>query len=64
MKQPVSSVCAVDILQVDGELDHRDVFFSEQQRQSGRRMCACVSRLAGGTVTIDTAWRGDPVLRG
>lgn len=57
-------LCAVDILQVDGELDHRDVFFSEQQRQSGRRMCACVSRLAGGTVTIDTAWRGDPVLRG
>ena len=56
-------LCAVDILELHGELDHRDVFFSAQEQRSARRMCACVSRLAGGEVSIETAWRPDPVLR-
>lgn len=56
-------LCAVDILELHGELDHRDVFFSAHEHQSARRMCACVSRLAGGEVSIETAWRPDPVLR-
>lgn len=56
-------LCAVDILELQGELDHRDVFFSAQEQRSARRMCACVSRLAGGEVSIEAAWRPDPVLR-
>lgn len=56
-------LCAVDILELRGELDHRDMFFSAHEHQSARRMCACVSRLAGGEVSIETAWRADPVLR-
>ncbi|PWC84633.1 diguanylate cyclase [Azospirillum sp. TSH100] len=50
-------LCAVDILAVDGEVDHRDVFFSESQKAESHRMCACVSRAVGGGITIDTARR-------
>lgn len=52
-------LCAVDIVATDGEIDHRDVFFSARQHAENRRMCACVSRIANGSVTIDPAWRGD-----
>ncbi len=50
-------LCAVDIVETDGEVDHRDVFFSERQKAESRRMCTCVSRVAHGGVTIDTADR-------
>ncbi|MBR1218437.1 oxidoreductase [Bradyrhizobium sp. U87765 SZCCT0131] len=51
-------VCALDVVSVDGQLDHRDVFFSDHQKQENRKMCACVSR-AVGTVTVDTLYRRD-----
>lgn len=51
-------VCALDVVGVDGQIDHRDVFFSDHQKQENRKMCACVSR-AVGTVTIDTLYRRD-----
>jgi vanillate O-demethylase ferredoxin subunit len=51
-------LCAVDVLDCDGAIDHRDVFFSAHQKQESRKLCACVSR-AHGTVTIDTAYRPD-----
>lgn len=51
-------LCAVDILACDGEVDHRDVFFSAHQKRENRKLCACVSR-AHGTLTIDTAYRPD-----
>lgn len=56
-------LCAVDIIDVSGDVDHRDVFFSSVEHQKVKRMCACVSRLAGGEVSIDPAWRKDPILR-
>ncbi len=37
-------LCAVKILDVQGAIDHRDVFFSDHQHQKGDRMCTCVSR--------------------
>jgi len=49
-------VCAVDVIAVDGEIDHRDVFFSDQQKKDNRKICPCVSR-AVGVVTIDTLYR-------
>ncbi len=49
-------VCAVDVVAVDGEIDHRDVFFSDQQKQENRKICPCVSR-AIGVITIDTMYR-------
>ena len=49
-------VCAIDVVAIDGEIDHRDVFFSEQQKKDNRKICPCVSR-AIGVVTIDTLYR-------
>ena len=49
-------VCAIDVVAVEGEIDHRDVFFSDQQKQDNRKICPCVSR-AIGVVTIDTLYR-------
>ena len=37
-------VCAVDVVDVDGRIDHRDVFLSDHQRREGRKICPCVSR--------------------
>ena len=50
-------LCAVEVLQHDYAIDHRDVFFSEAEKHEGRRMCACVSRLAGGKAVIDVGYR-------
>lgn len=55
-------VCAVDVVALDGEIDHRDVFFSDHQKQDNRKICACVSR-ARGLVTIDTLRRPDAPAR-
>lgn len=47
-------LCRVDVLYVDGRIDHRDVFLlSDRQRQVNREMCACVSPIAGNSVRID-----------
>ena len=55
-------VCAVDVIAVDGEIDHRDVFFSDRQKHDNRKICPCVSR-AIGVVTIDTLYRPEAVNR-
>ncbi|MGL4290479.1 MAG: PDR/VanB family oxidoreductase [Phreatobacter sp.] len=54
-------LCAVDVVAAEGEIDHRDVFFGEHEHASGRKICACVSRIAGGAVTIDTGMRPDVI---
>ncbi len=46
-------LCRVAILDVVGKVDHRDVFLSERQHAEGQAMCACVSRVAGTSITID-----------
>ncbi|WP_342727050.1 PDR/VanB family oxidoreductase [Bradyrhizobium sp. B097] len=51
-------VCAIDVVDVDGEIDHRDVFFSDHQKQESRKICTCVSRVRG-TITVDTLHRAD-----
>jgi dimethylamine monooxygenase subunit B len=53
-------VCAIDLVASDGEIDHRDVFFSERERHESRKICACVSR-ARGTITVDMLHRPDAV---
>ena len=53
-------VCAIDVVDVDGEIDHRDVFFSDHQKQESRKICACVSR-ARGIITVDTLQRPDAI---
>jgi ferredoxin-NADP reductase len=53
-------VCAIDVLSVDGEIDHRDVFFSDHQKSGNAKICPCVSR-AIGTVTVDTLYQPDAI---
>lgn len=52
-------LCALDVLDVGGAIDHRDVFFSEREKGENRKICACVSRAVGGELVLDTAFRGD-----
>lgn len=53
-------VCAIDVVSVDGEIDHRDVFFSDHQKGGNAKICPCVSR-AIGTVTVDTLYQPDAI---
>ena len=53
-------VCAIDVVSIEGQIDHRDVFFSAQQKQGSRKICPCVSR-AVGTVTVDTLYRPEAI---
>jgi ferredoxin-NADP reductase len=50
-------LCAVEVLGAEKAIDHRDVFFSAEQKHEGRRMCACVSRFTGGRAVIDVGYR-------
>lgn len=51
-------LCMVDIMECTGKVDHRDMFFSDEQKADNRKLCACVSRVVDGRVVIDTAYRG------
>jgi len=61
-------LCVVDVLGLEGELDHRDVFLSAREKAEGRKLCTCVSRVARKEhcvtgpvpgITIDTGARED-----
>lgn len=52
-------LCAVDVVRVDGRVDHRDVYMTPEEQRENKRLCACVSRVAGGGVVLDSAWRPD-----
>lgn len=49
-------LCEVKILDLDGAVDHRDVFYSERQKAPNSKMCCCVSRVTAGD--------GSPAPRG
>ncbi len=50
-------LCALPVLAVEGVIDHRDVFFSDEERAANDRICTCVSRVYGASITLDTADR-------
>lgn len=56
-KRGECGLCAVEVMEHDHPIDHRDVFLGEEEKQEGKRMCACVSRIAGGRAVIDTGYR-------
>lgn len=56
-------ICKVRVLEADGAIDHRDVFFSEQEHEEGESMCPCVSRVTGGSITVDTWYREDTLQK-
>ncbi|MGF6313036.1 ferredoxin [Bradyrhizobium sp. i1.8.4] len=37
-------VCAIELVNVDGEVDHRDVFNEQQKRANEKDLCLCLSR--------------------
>lgn len=53
-------LCEVRIVELDGEIDHRDVFYSERQRNARGKMCCCVSRVVstGGHAPVVTIAAG------
>lgn len=51
-------LCAMDVVSLQGEIDHRDVFLSANEKAACQRICVCVSRAVGG-ITLDSAWRPD-----
>jgi dimethylamine monooxygenase subunit B len=51
-------VCAIDVVAVDGRIDHRDVFFSDHQKSANGKICPCVSR-AVGAITVNTLYQSD-----
>jgi ferredoxin-NADP reductase len=53
-------LCAATVIEVEGELDHRDVFLSDEEKDEGKGIITCVSRAVGGAITIDTGFRADP----
>jgi hypothetical protein len=48
---------AHDNLGTDGIVDHRDVFFSDEEKAANTKLCTCVSRVIGGSITVGTADR-------
>lgn len=57
-------LCVVEVTHTEGELDHRDVFLSEAEKYSGRKLCTCVSRAVQGCITIDTGYRSSEIHAG
>lgn len=51
-------LCAVNVLSLEGQIDHRDVFFSEHEKRSNAQICVCVSRVQG-RISLDSAYRPD-----
>ena len=51
-------LCALDVLALDGVIDHRDVFLSTHEHQQNQRICVCVSRVVG-SITLDNAYRAE-----
>jgi ferredoxin-NADP reductase len=51
-------LCAVNVIALEGSIEHRDVFFSEHEKQTNSQICVCVSRVQG-RITIDSAYRPD-----
>lgn len=55
-------LCALPVTAVEGgKIDHRDVFFSDEEKAAGTHLCPCVSRLDGGRITVDTSFRPDAI---
>ena len=60
-KRGECGLCVVDVLALGGQIDHRDVFLSQEEKREGGKICVCVSRVVHGSVTIDSGFRGTGV---
>lgn len=48
-------LCQVRVLEVEGAIDHRDVFFGPDEHATDAGLCACVSRIAAPTTQTGPA---------
>jgi ferredoxin-NADP reductase len=55
-------LCEVKVLEVQGVIDHRDVFFSPEQHEDADRMCTCVSRVVSRRTAGNQGDSTDAVL--
>jgi ferredoxin len=55
-------LCALPVLALDGEIDHRDVFLSEAERKEARLICACVSWIVGNSISLDSGYRTEHLM--
>lgn len=55
-------LCSVDVIG-EAQIDHRDVFLSDEQRRESSKICVCVSR-ASGKIMVDTGYRAGVVRAG
>ncbi|AOR80818.1 ferredoxin [Sphingomonas sp. LH128] len=46
-------LCTTAVIACDGELDHRDHFFSDEDKAEGRQMTICCSRIRGRVLELD-----------
>ncbi|WP_193369678.1 PDR/VanB family oxidoreductase [Pelagibius marinus] len=53
-------LCKVHVVEATADIDHRDVFLSPMERARNDCLCACVSRLNGGHMTVNI----DDILHG
>jgi ferredoxin-NADP reductase len=45
--------CETEVVACDSTIQHNDLFLSQAERDSGRKIMPCVSRLSGGCITIN-----------
>ena len=57
-------LCTANVVGIDGAIDHRDVFLGDAERAEGRKICTCVSRVVGGSISVDTGFRSEGVAPG
>lgn len=50
-EEGVCGTCVTDVL--DGEIDHRDRFLTDEEREDGDQICACCSRACGARLVLD-----------
>lgn len=46
-------LCEVRVVDLDGAIDHRDVFYSQRQKDEAVKMCCCVSRAVSRADQVD-----------
>jgi len=46
-------LCPLKILESPGGIDHRDRYLDEEERDSGKTLCVCVSRARGNRLVLD-----------
>ena len=45
--------CETEIVELDGEVDHRDHWLEPEEQESGTKIMPCVSRFLGNSLVID-----------